>query len=451
MKYKVGDRVRIVSKKDNSYWNPSGMMDKWLGKTVTIRVVRSGYYRLAEDGGEWCWYEDMIAGLALATYELHITCNDGVTTNAVYKENGKIVKRAKAVCAPSDEFSFGEGARLAFNRAVYGTDYCPSEVALKAEDKPTPKYKVGDKVRVVDNTCSHGYPVGEILTLDRQVVRLGHPAWYVEENYYYVREADIEPYTEDKPEFKVGDRVTASDNTSNYTNGVGTIECIDPDDSSQKYRVTFDKGGTLWCYTDSVKPYAEPKQEPVKLYCTKDYKPGEWVTKGKIYEVDVDGRIKFDDGYSTSFDGMPKPNSITDPLVPLVKREAQAGEWIYAVHKDESDHYEIGQIMQVSRRFYFDGGVCADGEKYQFYDGEYLVLDGYIPEPEYLNMKVVCVEAAGDFTVGKIYEFVDGKVKDNDGNPRPHPKDLAVKIRSLEEWNDVYSSAKFIKFKGEQS
>ncbi len=39
----------------------------------------------------------------------HITCNDGKTTNAVYKVNGKIEKREKAVCSPSDTFDFATG------------------------------------------------------------------------------------------------------------------------------------------------------------------------------------------------------------------------------------------------------------------------------------------------------------------------------------------------------
>ena len=69
-KYKVGDKVRIVSKRPQQCWNPH--MDKHLGKTMTI--IKSGinsegvYYCMEEDRddflGHWCWYEDMIAGLA---------------------------------------------------------------------------------------------------------------------------------------------------------------------------------------------------------------------------------------------------------------------------------------------------------------------------------------------------------------------------------------------------
>ena len=60
-KYKVGDRVRIVSERPQRRWNPD--MDKYLGKTMT--VIASGrnsrgdtYYRAVEDRtykGIW-WY-----------------------------------------------------------------------------------------------------------------------------------------------------------------------------------------------------------------------------------------------------------------------------------------------------------------------------------------------------------------------------------------------------------
>lgn len=68
MKYKIGDRVRIVSKKVGDKWNLDGLMDKWLGKEMTIRFVGSDYYFMKEDNLDyprsWTWYEHMIEGLA---------------------------------------------------------------------------------------------------------------------------------------------------------------------------------------------------------------------------------------------------------------------------------------------------------------------------------------------------------------------------------------------------
>lgn len=63
MKYKVGDRVRIVSETPEGLnWNDE--MDKYLGKVMTIKNVPTRNYKMVEDKGEWFWGNGMIAGLA---------------------------------------------------------------------------------------------------------------------------------------------------------------------------------------------------------------------------------------------------------------------------------------------------------------------------------------------------------------------------------------------------
>lgn len=123
-KYKVGDKVRIVSKRPQKKWNPN--MDKYLGKTMTI--IKSGingygvYYCMEEDvppcPWHWFWYEDMIAGLAEpdrepCTVELRF---DGMITTATPKRGGRDVKTAEARCNPKDTYSRAEGARAAVAR-----------------------------------------------------------------------------------------------------------------------------------------------------------------------------------------------------------------------------------------------------------------------------------------------------------------------------------------------
>lgn len=81
MKYKVGDRVRIVDIeefKNTKCRNAEGLMDEWAGKIMTIREVLKPYYYMYEDraqhiGPGWCWYEDMIAGPAEESYTEFIT------------------------------------------------------------------------------------------------------------------------------------------------------------------------------------------------------------------------------------------------------------------------------------------------------------------------------------------------------------------------------------------
>ena len=164
-KYKVGDKVRIVSKSPQRYWNPE--MGKWLGKTMTITGSgrnRDGetYYRMFEDRTFehiwWYWYEDMISGLAEpkqepCTVELRF---DGMITTATLKRGGRDVKTAEARCNPKDTYSRAEGARVAVDRLFE---------KKRKEDKP----KIGDKfvVTVKGGKVDHGFGIGDIVTLVR--------------------------------------------------------------------------------------------------------------------------------------------------------------------------------------------------------------------------------------------------------------------------------------------
>ena len=62
MKYKVGDKVRIVKEKKGPDWNREGLMDKWLGEVMTISTVNLYTYCMEEDKGRWSWLEHMIEG-----------------------------------------------------------------------------------------------------------------------------------------------------------------------------------------------------------------------------------------------------------------------------------------------------------------------------------------------------------------------------------------------------
>ena len=168
-KYKVGDKVRIVSKRPQRCWNP--YMDKHLGKTMTI--IKSGinaegvYYCMEEDRddflGHWCWYEDMIGGLAEPerepyTVELRF---DGMITTATLKRGGRDVKTAEARCNPKDTYSRAEGARVAVERLFE---------KKRKEDKPKEsKPKIGDKfvVTVAVGKYGHSFNIGDVVMLVR--------------------------------------------------------------------------------------------------------------------------------------------------------------------------------------------------------------------------------------------------------------------------------------------
>lgn len=194
-KYKVGDKVRIVSKRTQQCWNP--YMDKHLGKTMTI--IKSGingegvYYCMEEDRddflGHWCWYEYMIAGLAEperepCTVEL---CFDGMITTATLKRGGRDVKTAEARCNPEDTYSRAEGARVAVERLFE---------KKRKEDKPE-KYtpKVGDKFKIVGKSHYHGFSIGETVRLIR-ICEQGKRYENCRGLGQWVCDSDVKPYKE---------------------------------------------------------------------------------------------------------------------------------------------------------------------------------------------------------------------------------------------------------------
>lgn len=172
-KYKVGDKVRIVSKAPSEHWNPR--MDKWLGRVMTIRkdeadIVTGKHfaYKMEEDKCEgrnrgWYWWDDMIAGLvspgrSSLVVEIQF---DGNTTRATLIKDGREVKTAEARCNPSDTFDRGEGAKVAVNRL-----FAKKQKPKKEEPKKKPKGDAWEKAHlfIVTGDChptGHFFPIGE--------------------------------------------------------------------------------------------------------------------------------------------------------------------------------------------------------------------------------------------------------------------------------------------------
>lgn len=193
MKYKVGDKVRIVDHRTDNMHH-FGKMDKWLGKVMTIRECLLSGYWMEEDSGEnigfgWCWDDDMISGLAEpgrepCTVELRF---DGMITTATLKRGGRDVKTAEARCNPEDTYSRAEGARVAVERLFE---------KKRKEDKPE-KYtpKVGDKFKIVGKSHYHGFSIGETVRLIR-ICEQGKRYENCRGLGQWVCDSDVKPYKE---------------------------------------------------------------------------------------------------------------------------------------------------------------------------------------------------------------------------------------------------------------
>lgn len=208
-KYKVGDKVRIVSKNPNAIGFTDDM-EKYLGKTLTvIKVWERSYghptynFKEATAGNpsmdlprkvfHWSFAESWISGLAEperepCTVELRF---DGMITTATLKRGGRDVKTAEARCNPKDTYSRAEGARVAVERLFE---------KKRKEDKPKEsKPKVGDKFVVTGNhpfgKGHHYFKIGSTVKL---VKFWGAKSSYVDERglEQTVRAEDVRPYKE---------------------------------------------------------------------------------------------------------------------------------------------------------------------------------------------------------------------------------------------------------------
>jgi len=200
------------------------------------------------------------------------------------------------------------------------------------------------------------------------------------------------------------------------------------------------------------------KQEPVKLYCVKDFRNE--LIKGKVYEFDGH-QVNYEHTncfHAKDFDAWKSGDpGYSACLVPLVKRPAKVGEWVLSTKGTCcTEKGKIYSVLESPWRLKDDSiRVMEHGAGGVLQSCDYLVLDGYSPEPEkepepeYYSGKVVCIFSDDRFTVGKVYEFVNGRVTDNDGDLRP--ADGEKHFVSVDEWNSsCYGTlaAKFIEFKG---
>jgi len=119
----------------------------------------------------------------------------------------------------------GKGKTIAVPLDKFAAHFIPLE--QQTETYPKSKYKVGDKVEIVDNITNHRFPIGEIVTV-HSIDRKGEVATCKgktiegnEEFYFIDEETEIIPHTtkqtKSEPKFKVGDKVMISDDSMWYS------------------------------------------------------------------------------------------------------------------------------------------------------------------------------------------------------------------------------------------
>lgn len=305
MKYKVGDKVRIVSEKKGGSWNISGRMDHWLGKTMTIRTADGYRYHMEEDraenSGGWCWYDEMIEGLA-TKYQVgdKVKVRDDLSLGKNYYMTGGDVKDDVV-----DEMMELRG-RIVTIESVTGSG--------KYRLKEDPKYWNWTDGMIAGPACEQKIVITSdgVTTLARlyegsKVVKSAEAKCSPDDEFEFETGAKLAMERlyapESKLKFKIGDRV------KHDRWGVGTVVYVDRDAT---YAVEFDKANSCchsclghtkadhgrWCDDDDIEAYVAPK-----------FKKDDWVriigkpTTGeggiihgydigdvvKIHDVDSDG------------------------------------------------------------------------------------------------------------------------------------------------------------------
>ncbi len=123
-----------------------------------------------------------------------------------------------------------------------------------------------------------------------------------------------------------------------------------------------------------------------KFYCVESY--GSYFTEGKVYSVDSDGGMKYDDGYvggnRVSIEDYFKCNSwAKGKIYPLVDRTAEKGEYVYLKQDACCKAHLAGSVVKcVDNGGRFEGGKEYHTSGVYITMDRYSVIDGYKPKIE---------------------------------------------------------------------
>ena len=175
MKYKVGDRVIAF---DNIGQNKPE--DRHIGVIESLPEGHTFPYNVRYvDSGERLWSEV----IGYAKHPVIVITSDGVTTTATQRIGKEIIAKATAKCHPVDQFSYDEGARIAFERLQGRDPFASSGAEIKH------KYYNGKVVCI-----KSGYPwwtVGKVYNVVDGVITADDNDKYPKWGAPYVDAEDI--------------------------------------------------------------------------------------------------------------------------------------------------------------------------------------------------------------------------------------------------------------------
>jgi transcription antitermination factor NusG len=188
---------------------------------------------------------------------------------------------------------------------------------------PATKYKVGDRVRVVGNTCAHGRPIGKEFVIRAVAVDSNGARYYEREDWekvwsstYYVRDGCVEPAPEKKEEPKAepvpvlepkllpGHLVEVTHREGDHRIPVGTVALVF-EKSEHLVHTTLDRRSPIRCHWYRLEGQGHIGRVPET--CLKRlprYKPGDRVRVtgdrfGHGNAVGAEGKARFASlGYS---------------------------------------------------------------------------------------------------------------------------------------------------------
>lgn len=179
-----------------------------------------------------------------------------------------------------------------------------------------------------------------------------------------------------------------------------------------------------------------------KFECVKGYRSGEWLTKGKFYEEDQYGLVTYDDGWKDNVSGFFNCKEEEDCLIEIKEEEKSMersihittdGTTTHAVLKDGKDVIKRATVgLYYKDEYKFETGVMEVVKKLLG------IVDEKIEAKEGGNFSVRCVKDGYDegLTIGKVYEFVDGYSKWNDGEDFPqYEKNGINRFRNIDDLN----------------